>query len=69
MEKLNKGIKDDDIETDSEDDINNNFDFNTLDDIERENLYSLYKIFKSNYIKTPNKKKKHNKNPAQKILK
>ena len=69
MEKLNKGIKDDDIETDSEDDINNNFDFNTLDDIERENLYSLYKIFKSNYIKTPNKKKKHNKNPAQKIIK
>ena len=69
MEKLNKGIKDDDIETDSEDDINNNFDFNTLDDIERESLYSLYKIFKSNYIKTPNKKKKHNKNPAQKIIK
>ena len=62
MEKLNKGMKDDDIETDSENDnINNNFDFYTLDDIERENLYSIYNVFKINYIKIKDKKKKKKK--------
>ena len=67
MEKLNKGMKDDDIETDSENDnINNNFDFYTLDDIERENLYSIYNVFKINYIKIKDKKKK--KKSSRKII-
>ena len=70
MEKLNKGMKNDDIETDSEDDVNNNFDFHTLDDIERENLYTIYKVFKSNYIKIKDKKnKKKNKNQVEKLFK
>ena len=69
MEKLNKGMKDDDIETDSEEDINTNFDFHTLDDIERDNLYTIYKVFKSNYIKIKDKKKKKNKNAAEKLFK
>ena len=63
-EKLNKrkNINGKDKDTQDIEDVNDTFDFNTLDDVECDELYKLYREFKTNYIKLSNSKNNNNNN-------